>query len=80
MTEAEAINWAFQRILSEQSTLELNVCCADVPLGHGTPPRSDLLKLQDQVDAMLIEYDKALADPQTKMPTLLHMMIEALRP
>lgn len=41
---------------------------------------AQLFSLQDKIDAMLREYDKALADPQTKMPTTLHALIEALRP
>ena len=40
----------------------------------------ETMKLENKIDAMLREYDKALADPQTKIPTALHLMIEALRP
>ena len=32
-----------------------------------------------RIRALLVAYDQALADPKTKIPTVLHAAIEALR-
>ena len=34
---------------------------------------------QRKIDAILRAYDQALLDPQTKMPTTLHLAIESAR-
>ena len=53
---------------------------ADAAKGLLADAYLETMRLENKVDAMLREYDKALADPQTKMPTALHLLIEALRP